>query len=92
MTVEDRPARTDGESGSDSDEGGRIIPFPPCGRDGLRNTDQRWSFVTEVRWVDGVEGEWLRHQLAGVLQDLLEWARDDMTGDGTHDEGQEGAA
>ncbi|TWE27585.1 hypothetical protein [Prauserella muralis] len=39
----------------------------------------------------GADGEWLRRELAGVLRELLTWARDDMTGDFQND-GEEQAA
>ncbi|MFD2400062.1 hypothetical protein ACFSVJ_29200 [Prauserella oleivorans] len=39
----------------------------------------------------GADGKWLRRELAGVLRELLTWARDDMTGDFEND-GEEQAA
>jgi hypothetical protein len=60
-------------------EGGVVVPFPRGGRDGQRRGDVRWTFATSVRWVGDSEGEWLRHELASVLRDLLAWAREDIT-------------
>jgi hypothetical protein len=41
-----------------------------------------WTFTTEIDWVDGAEGEWLRHELAVVVRALLVWAWDDMSSGG----------
>lgn len=89
-TGADRPNRTDDTSRSENDEGGCVIPFQSGGRDGLRQSQVRWVFTTDVRRVGGAKGDWLRHELAGVVGDLLVWACDDMT-DGGHDEGEERA-
>jgi len=92
MTAADRPNPADDVSGTGRDEGGRVIPFPPGGRDGLQKSHRRWRFTADVRRVDGTEGDWLRHELARVLRDLLTWAHEDMTGDGAQHDGEERAA
>jgi len=71
------------------DEGGRVIPFPRVGRGPVMRDDRDWTFTTEVCWVDGAEGSWLRDELAGVVRDLLAWAHNDMDSamDGGVDEG-----
>lgn len=92
VTSADRPERRDTGPGSGRDEGGRVLPFPPGGRDGLRRAEAGWTFTTNVRWIGGTEGEWLRRELASVLRDLLAWARDDMAGDVVQDDGEERAA
>ncbi len=78
----------DAMTDSATDEGGRVIPFPRGGRDGIHRADGRWDFRTEVRWVEGAEGEWLRHELADVLRDVLVWARNDLA-DALPDDRQE---
>jgi hypothetical protein len=50
---------------------------------------ERWQFATEIRAVGGAEGEWLRRELAGVVGELLVWARDDMAVDVHPDPGDE---
>jgi hypothetical protein len=56
----------------------KVIPFPPGGRDGRNHSQADWPFTTNVRWVDGAEGEWLCKELASVVRELLLWACDDM--------------
>lgn len=82
MNDADRPEATD----VSSDDGGRVLPFPPGGHDG------RWTFSTDISWVSGAEGEWLRRELAGALRDLLVWAREDMVGDAVQDDEDEARA
>ena len=82
VTRSDRPLETGDEDvpTPKPGDGGRVIPFPRGGHGPLRRDDRDWMFTTEVRWVDGTEGEWLRHELVGVVRDLLAWAHDDMDG------------
>lgn len=84
MTAANPPARKNVTAASERDEGGRVIPFPPGGQEGLRPGTGRWTFTTDVRWVGGAEGEWLRRELGGVVRDLLAWARDDMAAEEFH--------
>lgn len=91
VTTPDHPVGT-GDETREENEGGRIVPFPSGGRDGPWQGQARWVFTTEVRGIGGAEGQWLRHELAGVVRDLLTWARDDLTGSGIDDEGEKRAA
>lgn len=90
MTGAGSSHRANRAAGRGHGEGGQIIPFPRGG-DGVPLDDDRWEFRTEVHWVGGADGKWLRRELAGVLRELLTWARDDMTGDFEND-GEEQAA
>jgi hypothetical protein len=56
---------------SESDRPDNVVPLPP------RQATEAWTFTSEVNYADGVEGEWLRRELAGALRELLIWARDD---------------
>lgn len=91
MTAADRPRRTHATSGPGRGKDRRGVPFPPGRSDSDQRRENRWELNSEVRWVGGSEGDWLRHELAGVLRDLLDWARDDMNG-GDADDREERAA
>lgn len=56
---------------SESDRSDNVVPLP------LHPATAAWTLTSEVNYVDGVEGEWLRRELAGALRELLIWARDD---------------
>lgn len=85
MTADDGPARTNFEPRS-TDDDRYVIPLPPRGDDRCHNSGHGWSYTTEIQWVGGQEGDWLRRELAGVLRNLLVWARDDLDSPGAHDE------
>lgn len=40
---------------------------------------EQWQFITEVRPIDGAEGQWLHRELAVAVRELLVWAREDMS-------------
>ena len=67
---------------------GQVIPFPRGGRDGRNHSEVDWTFTTDIHWVDGADGAWLRKELAGVVRALLVWASHDMndTAEGHHGE------
>ena len=77
MSSSDRPhQRADAAAGEP--DVAKVIPFPLGGRDGRKHSQPDWVFATDIRWVDGAEGEWLRKELASVVRELLVWACDDM--------------
>jgi hypothetical protein len=91
VTAADRPRRTHATSGPGRGKDRRDVACPPGKPDSRQRRENRWELDSEVRWVGGSEGDWLRHELAGVLRDLLGWAREDMNGGGDAD-GREGRA
>jgi hypothetical protein len=91
MTGSNQPPEKEQPTGPGSDEGRRVIPFPRRGQDQDTAGDP-WKFRTEVRSVGGAEGEWLRHELTGVLRDLLVWAYNDVAGNDWDDRQEQQAA
>lgn len=77
MNSSDRPQERADAAANEPDVA-KAIPFPPGGCGGRNRNQADWAFTTDVRWVDGAEGEWLRKELAGVVRELLLWACDDM--------------
>lgn len=88
MNVPDQPRERD-EAAVHESELAEVIPFPRGGRDGRNHGDVDWTFITDVRWVGGPDGEWLRKELAGVVRELLVWASEDMTNSEDEDPGEE---
>lgn len=88
VNVPDRP-RERADAAAREPELAEVIPFPRGGRDGRNHHDVDWTFTTDVRWVDGAEGDWLRKELAGVVRELLVWASDDMTNSEGEEPGEE---
>ena len=77
MNAFDRPSEQDHVAPDGSDLG-QVIPFPPGGRDGRNHSEVDWTFSTDIHWVDGADGAWLRKELADVVRALLVWASHDM--------------
>ncbi len=73
----DRPQER-ADAATDEPDVAKVIPFPPGGRHGRNPSQADWAFTTDVRWVDGAEGEWLRKELASVVRELLVWASAEM--------------
>lgn len=88
MNVPDRPHKR-GEAAAHEPELAEVIAFPRGGRDGRDHGEVDWTFITDVRWVDGSDGEWLRKELAGVVRELLVWASEDMINSEDGDPGEE---
>jgi hypothetical protein len=62
-------------------DGGNVVPFVRPD-----HSDQSWRFASDVRLIGGAEGEWLQKEIAGVVRDLLLWARQDMHRPAARDE------
>lgn len=78
LTNTDHFTWTDVRAGAGSgDQSRRVVPFPRGGRGGVVHGDGLWTFTTDIQWVEGAEGNWLRDELAAVTRDLLVWARED---------------
>ena len=80
MTGVGRPPQRQDASGPGRVNNDRVVRLrDKRGALDRRGRDEGWEVTTAIRRVGGTEGEWLRRELAGVVRELLAWAREDMT-------------
>ena len=93
MTGPDRLEWNDTTPPRNDDSDRVVVPLPRRRSDAARLGEGHWEFHTDIRWIAGAEGTWLRQELAAVIRDLLIWAHDDISRhtDGPHGEDERAA-